>query len=305
MKSVKTKKLTLARRLSQGFFLLLFLFLFIQTESKGADELGPPVRFFLDFDPLILVTTLLSAHKAAVAFYLSLIVIAVTAVFGRVFCGWVCPLGTLHNMVGLYKKHGSQVLKKQWLKYAVLVFLLVSSLFTLQLVGFLDPISFLIRSLSISIYPLFAKGVSSVFDTAFEHGPAWLTAMSEPVYGVLRESVLPFNELHYRQAVFIGLLFALVLLLNLYERRLWCRHLCPLGALLGLLSRHALISRRVSEGCTECGACEPVCQGAASPHMPGAFRVEECLACNNCDDVCPEGAVFFGRRGASPLPIDL
>ena len=307
MKSVQTKRLTLVRRLSQGFFLLLFLFLFIQTESKGADELGPPVRFFLDFDPLILVTTLLSAHKVAVAFYLSLIVIAITLVFGRVFCGWVCPLGTLHNIVGLYKKHGYQVLKLQWLKYAVLVFLLVSSLFTLQLVGFLDPISFLIRSLSISIYPLFAKGVSSVFDTAYEHGPGWLTSLSEPVYGVLRESVLPFYALHYRQAVFIGLLFAMVLLLNLYERRFWCRHLCPLGALLGLLSRNAMVSRRVSEGCTGCGACEAVCQGATSPHMPAAFRIEECLACNNCDDVCPEGAVFFGRRSGAftTLPIDL
>jgi hypothetical protein len=45
------------RRLIQGLFLLLFLFLFIQTESKGNDELGYPVRLFLDFDPLILVTT--------------------------------------------------------------------------------------------------------------------------------------------------------------------------------------------------------------------------------------------------------
>ena len=51
-----------ARRLTQALFLLLFLFLFIQTESKGNDELGYPVRLFLDFDPLILVTTLLSAH---------------------------------------------------------------------------------------------------------------------------------------------------------------------------------------------------------------------------------------------------
>ena len=85
---MKSKTLTTARRIVQGFFLLLFFFLFLETESKGADELGWPVRLFLDFDPLILITTLLAAHKAAVAFYLSLIVIAITLVFGRVFCGW-------------------------------------------------------------------------------------------------------------------------------------------------------------------------------------------------------------------------
>ena len=50
------------RLVSQGLFLLLFIFLFLQTESKGVDELGYPVRLFLDFDPLILITTLLSAH---------------------------------------------------------------------------------------------------------------------------------------------------------------------------------------------------------------------------------------------------
>lgn len=302
---MKSKTLTTARRVTQGSTLLLFFYLFLETESTGADELGWPVRLFLDFDPLILITTLLAAHKAAVAFYLSLIVIAVTLVFGRVFCGWACPLGTLHNMIGLFKKHARPVLRLQWLKYALLVFLLVSSFFTLQLVGFLDPISLLIRSLSISVYPLFSKAVTSVFETAYAHGPGWLSAMTEPVYEALKQSVLPFIEPHYRQAVFVGLLFAFILALNLYERRFWCRHICPLGALLGLLSRRAIISRRVSEGCTGCGACEAVCQGAASPHMPAAYRVEECLACNNCDDVCPEGAVFFGRRGASPLLLDL
>ncbi|HWR72544.1 MAG TPA: 4Fe-4S binding protein, partial [Nitrospirota bacterium] len=87
------------RRITQGIFLLLFLFLFIQTESKGNDELGYPVRLFLDFDPLIFVTTILSAHAVAKAFYLSLILIAITFLFGRVFCGWACPLGTLNNIV--------------------------------------------------------------------------------------------------------------------------------------------------------------------------------------------------------------
>src|SRR5512147_1975618 len=88
------------RRITQGLFLVFFLFLFVQTESKGNDELGYPVRLFLDFDPLILISTLLSAHAAAKAFFLSIITIVVTIIFGRVFCGWVCPLGTLNNLVG-------------------------------------------------------------------------------------------------------------------------------------------------------------------------------------------------------------
>ena len=303
---MKPKALTTLRRIVQGGFLLLFFFLFIETESNGADELGWPVRLFLDFDPLILITTLLSAHKAAVAFYLSIILIALTLVFGRFFCGWVCPLGTLNNLISLFKNSAAQVFRLNWLKYLILTFLLVSSAFTLQLVGLVDPISLLIRSLSISIYPLLAKAVSSVFDTAYVTGPSALTTVSEPTYDLLKQTVLPFREPHYRQAVFVGLLFSLVLGLNLLERRFWCRHLCPLGALLALFSRHALISRRVSESCNACGTCAKVCPGGANPNMPATYRVEECYACNNCDDVCPEGAVFFGRRrGFAPLDLNL
>ena len=94
------------RRLSQSVFLLLFLFLFIQTESRGADELGYPVKLFLDFNPLILITTFFSSHTIQKSFYLSLIIVAATVILGRVFCGWICPLGTLNNVVGsLKKKH--------------------------------------------------------------------------------------------------------------------------------------------------------------------------------------------------------
>ena len=82
-----------ARQATQAFFLLLFLWLFLQTEAKGANELVYPVRIFLDADPLLLVTTFLAAHSLPGALLLALCVIVLTAVMGRVFCGWICPLG--------------------------------------------------------------------------------------------------------------------------------------------------------------------------------------------------------------------
>ena len=120
------------RRLVQGLFLLLFLFLFIQTESKGNDELGYPVRLFLDFDPLILISTLLSAHAAAKAFYFSIITIVITVLFGRVFCGWACPLGTLNNMVGSIRKKAAAHRGRDWyrIKYYILTGMIVSAIFT-------------------------------------------------------------------------------------------------------------------------------------------------------------------------------
>jgi polyferredoxin/Pyruvate/2-oxoacid:ferredoxin oxidoreductase delta subunit len=284
------------RRLSQGVFLLLFLFLFIQTESKGADELGYPVKIFLNFDPLILITTIFSAHTAAKAFFLSLATVAATIILGRVFCGWVCPMGTLNNLVGSLKRRRLLAPSVNWyrIKYYILFFLLVSSVFTMQLAGILDPLSLLIRSLSVGIFPAFNYGVRAFFDAVYAGDPKGIVDISEAVYSVLRKTVLSFQQPFYQQGAFIGFLFLMVLGLNLIKERFWCRYLCPLGALLGILSRFSLLRRSVSEGCTSCGACDSVCQGGASPDKKDDWRDTECLYCLNCDDVCPQNAVSFG-----------
>ena len=278
------------RRITQGIFLLLFLFLFLQTEAKGKDELGYPVKIFLDFDPLIFITTILSAHTVQKAFYFSLVVIAATMILGRVFCGWVCPLGTLNNIVGSFRKRHSDNISLNWhrTKYYILIFLLAASVFSLQLAGIVDPLSLLIRSLSVSIYPAFNYGTKAVFDAVYSSNIKGLVDISETVYSVFKKSILSFQQPFYNQSAFIGLLFLFVLGMNLVEKRFWCRYLCPLGALLGLLSRYSILKRTVSEGCTSCGACASVCQGSASPDKKEEWRDAECLYCRNCDDVCPQ-----------------
>lgn len=287
------------RRISQGIFLLIFLFLFIQTESKGRDTLGYPVKIFLDFDPLIFITTILSAHAVQKAFYLSLITIAITLILGRVFCGWVCPLGTLNNIVGSFKKWRPNTTNKNWyrVKYYILIFLLASALFSLQLVGIMDPISLIIRSLSVSIYPIFNYSARATFDAIYNSGIKGIVDVSEAIYSVLKKTVLSFQQPFYVQSAFIGTLFLLILGLNLVEKRFWCRYLCPLGAFLGILSRFSILKRSVSEGCTSCGACANVCQGNASPDKKEEWRDTECFYCWNCDDVCPQNAVSFGFSG--------
>ncbi|MDA8099820.1 MAG: 4Fe-4S binding protein [Nitrospiraceae bacterium] len=297
------------RRISQGLFLLFFLFLFLQTETKGNDELGYPVRLFLDFDPLILLTTLFSAHAVAKAFFYSLFVILLTIVLGRVFCGWVCPLGTLHNIAGMLNRRKpkqtparGEEKSRHRIKYYILIGIIASSIFTLQPVGIMDPLSLLIRSLSVGIFPWFNYAVRSTFDAIYSANPAGITAITEPVYSLLKKTVLSFEQAHFRQSFLIGTIFLGILGLNLIEKRFWCRYLCSLGALLGLLSRFSLLKRSVSEGCTECGACGRVCQGNAQPDVKGQWKDAECYYCWNCDDVCPNNAVSFGFSGKKITP---
>jgi MauM/NapG family ferredoxin protein len=296
------------RIVTQGLFLLTFLWLFLQTESKGTDELGYPVKIFLDADPLIFITTILSSREWYQTFFLAIAVIIATVILGRVFCGWVCPMGTLNNIVSaLQKKRPRRApLNWHWLKYCILTFLITLSLFSLQFTGIFDPISFLIRSFSLSVYPLVVYATKATFDLFYNLNIPVLVNMSEFTYALFKKIWLPFQQPFFLQSAFLGLLFFIILGLNLLEKRFWCKYLCPLGAFLGLLSRYAFLQRSVSEGCNSCGACDFDCQGGASPDQKEKWHNTECMACMNCDDLCPQHAVGFRFfKKAQTVPIDL
>jgi MauM/NapG family ferredoxin protein len=298
------------RRATQGVFLLLFLWLFLQTESKGANELGYPVKIFLDADPLILITTILASRSFYDVLYLSLAVAVGTVFFGRLFCGWICPFGTLHQLAGSLNRRKRPLLPRGGkgggapslyrLKYYLLLFLLAASLFGLQLTGIFDPIALLIRSLSLAVYPMISHAIGTLGDGLYALDIPLLTAVSESLFRIAKATILPFTQPLFLQSVPVGLIFIGLLALNLLEKRFWCKYLCPLGALLGLLSRYAILSRSVSEGCNGCGACTGDCQGAAAPDGKGAWRKWECLLCGNCDDPCPQNAVSFGFFKRTP-----
>ena len=98
-----------ARRVSQGAFLALFLFLLLRTnidalESPDAlPRISAPVDFFLEIDPLVAVATLLTTHTLYRDLVLALIVVVGTLFLGRFFCGWVCPMGTINHMLAAVK----------------------------------------------------------------------------------------------------------------------------------------------------------------------------------------------------------
>ena len=309
---MKFPKLRNVRKIFQGLFLLVFLVLFILTESKGDDTLSYPVRLFLDFDPLLALSTFLAAHTVSTAMFLSIVVLLVTLVAGRVFCGWVCPLGTLNTIFGSLKRRPEEKsIKPPWrhTKYYLLIFLMVSALFGLQLAGLFDPLSLTVRSLTLSAFPAFNFLTRSFFDALYYTDIPAITRVSEPIYSALKNSVLSFQQPYFKQALFTGLLFMGILMLNFRAKRFWCRYLCPLGALLGLCSRYALLSRSVAEGCNECGLCAGDCEGGANPEKKDGWLKTECLYCGNCDDDCPRHTVSFGFRKSlsdpAPLQEDL
>jgi polyferredoxin len=307
MRNVTLRRLRLA---SQIFFFALFVFLLIRTEFPGAirsaalDVRIPwPVGWFLEADPLVALATALSTGTLYRNLLWALPFLLLAILVGRAFCGWICPLGSLHHFIGSLKsdaKRGAKLIEsnryRKWqaTKYYVLAAVLVMALFGSVAGLLLDPISFMVRSMSVAVMPAFNLAIRSGLDTAYGWQFAPLQAAVNVSSAILNATILSFKQPHFNGALLIFTLFGFVLVLNTRVTRFWCRAICPLGAMLGVCSRWSLLQmRKHEEKCDECRRCLLHCQGGDDP-MPGAtWRKAECHLCLNCLSDCPTGGISF------------
>ncbi len=305
MSRTKTTWPVWLRRISQGVFLILFFYLFLETVYHPVNKAGRGVDLFFQFDPLVLLSSWLASHQLVAALLLSLITLALTLLAGRWFCGWICPFGTFHNLFTSWRaaKAKSKIesgayTRWQKSKYYILVSLLVACILGLNLTGWLDPFSFFYRSLAAVIFPMLNDAIVWLFGSIYQADPGIghfkVTTVSEPVYDVLRRYFLATTQPHFYGTFLIGLLFFAVLFLNLYRARFWCRYICPLGGLLGVVGKNPLVQiKQDPETCNNCRACVTDCQGGANPDVAGGWKPSECFYCWNCHSACPHHAITF------------
>ena len=314
-------KLPAWRRVSQIFFLVLFLALLVMTSLRpsagGTSDihLRAPVRLFFEWDPLVAVTNALASHALYRGLLWCLVILVPTFLLGRFFCGWICPMGTLQHWVGNMPseaKRGKQRIEsnryKRWqtVKYVVLIAGLVAAFFGTMAIGWLDPFSLLVRSLGLSVLPALNFAVRSVTAPLERSHVVAIRVAGESLHTVLQAVVLDFRQVHFAQGLFLGVLFLSILAASLRVTRLWCRSICPLGALLGAVSRWSIFGlHKDAATCDKCNRCLLHCQGGDDPIGGVPWRKSECLMCMNCVDSCPHSTLTFKlfrneREVASP-----
>lgn len=316
---MSSQQLVWLRRGSQVAFFAGFMGLFaVAAYRRGA---GVPVDLFLRADPLLALSGLVSLRQAVFPLlWYALPVVVLSVLLGRVFCGWICPMGTaLDGCERLFRIRGRRPGKAPaWrkVKFYLLLALLVTMLLpvahhqveqrglresvALPATYLLDPIALLTRTVTWTVFPAVQWLTSSTnrtltgyyySDYVTEH-PLWERALRP----FQQEDLAVARPVYFRLGLLSGLLFGGIVALGLVANRFWCRNLCPLGALLGWLGRKSPLRLRVSEACNRCLRCVNECKVGAITEDPKVYLGPECIACFSCLAVCPKEAISLGGR---------
>lgn len=209
-----------------------------------------------------------------------LLFILLCFLFSRLWCGWLCPLGFLAELLGMLRRHLG-------LAYQELPQLLRQGLNKLKYTLLILTI---LISLTIALPFAKAAGVQDKLFLPFcQVCPARILF---PILGGVRPCWLSFDSLISSIFTFLAWLFLFIFFLSFFIRRLWCK-LCPLGALISFFNRGGLITKEKTVlRCTRCGICARVCpQQNENVYLEKKNKIlnhPDCLWCLRCVDLCPE-----------------
>lgn len=232
-----------------------------------------------------------------------LVVLVLTALFGRIYCSALCPLGISMDVAAAARlrpadRNAHRHAKGHFgLQLTFLCLALLPLAFgNLALVNLLDPYSTFGRLAAALARPVVVLG---------NNASGWLLEHMGS-YAILP---IPFKGVPVAMLVYGISLFLILVWLARKRGRFYCNTICPVGALLGLVSRRALVKIRLDrETCVECGRCEKVCKSECIDIPTGSVDSARCVDCFNCLAVCPTNAISFSRtpppREAKPAPAD-
>lgn len=199
-----------------------------------------------------------------------------TVLFGRVFCGWICPLGTVGQLsASLGRKIGIK---------------------RIELPSRADRVMRLGKYLVLAVAVLGSWHYGTLFWREYDPWVAWMHLSAG--WAEVQESPWSF-----------GVLFIAVIAMSMAIERFWCRYLCPLGGLLSALQKVSLVKvRRHDSSCVHCHRCATSCPMGLDPESKDVETSADCIACGDCVEACPVNdtlAMGTSRKTMTPLLVGI
>ncbi|RHJ91391.1 4Fe-4S binding protein [Parabacteroides bouchesdurhonensis] len=258
----------------------------------------PILLFFVDFAGVLpngvhallhiqLMPALLCGAAGIIIFQ-----IVLALLFGRIYCSVICPAGVLQDVInrlfciGKKKKKGIRRFKyhkaANVLRYSLLVITVVLGIFGFMgLAMLLDPYSNFGRIATNLFRPVVMWGNNILADLL----------MKMDNYSLYHVTVSTVTASGLIAAIAALLVF---IILVIFRGRLFCNTLCPVGALLSLVSRYSFF--RISfdkDACTHCGNCEHTCKAEAINSKDLTVDTSRCVDCFNCISSCAKGGLQY------------
>lgn len=263
-------------------FFIPTAFLFFDIWETGLRNLSDKL-LFLQFVPSLLAF----AHSLSAGATGFLIVLLLTFFFGRVYCSVICPMGIFQDLISRFFSRKAKpgykfspphrILRYTLLALTLLTFAVGGNL----MLNLLDPFSSFGRIAATLFRPLVI-----VFNN--------LAAPLAESFGIHALYRVPWPGLVLLSIVVSLLTLTLVGWMSARHGRLYCNTVCPVGTLLGLVSRISLF--RISldpEACRSCGQCRRVCKAGCIDVKNRQVDLSRCVSCFNCLGVCPDNAMIY------------
>lgn len=213
-----------------------------------------PIAGMMNSKYLLLTGSVPTIHPAAMVLFLTFA--GLSLLLRKAFCGWLCPVGTVSEYLW---KFGRKTFRRNWI-----------------LPRWLDiPL----RGLKYILLGFFVYAVGTMSAEAIG---AFLTS----AYGIVADVKMLnfFRHLSVGGAITLGVL----LIGSLFVQNVWCRYLCPYGALMGLVALASPVRiRRNAATCIDCAKCAKACPAHLPVDKLVQIRSAECLGCMECVAVCP------------------
>ena len=217
-----------------------------------------------------------------------LFVIALTLLLGRIYCSIICPLGVMQDAIArLRKKKNKYCYTPAHNTLRISILLIATALLVLNIgwmAGLLMPYSTygrIVGTIAAPLYKLANNGLAALAEHygsyAFYSVDVWLKSLPALIISLL--ALIIISVMSWRGG------------------RTWCNTICPVGTLLGFVSRCSLHGPVIdTDRCNSCGLCARNCKSACIDSKTHTVDMSRCVMCGDCMEVCRKDAIHFGQR---------